>query len=127
VAFIKQARKKMAHFSLELAEGSEIDQLDVEQKELAWMPTTNDRNESNLAQMRTILTRAPNKTLDTLNAEMMIRHNDPDSFIAARLTPEDQKKLLAGARKVSASGSDKARKNMLVEAAIEKEELNRAK
>jgi hypothetical protein len=108
ISFNKRALNSLMWFSTELAKGSEIDMMSPEEKELSFMPTTNDINEGLLGEMRRTLTRNPTKTLDTLNAEMMIRHNDVDKFISTRLSPVQQKMLRAAGRWISASGAEKA-------------------
>ena len=102
--------------ALETWERFGADVLDVEltdkQKEDAWMPSTNDASEGWLgANARQARRRAPNATIDIINAKSRYKHNGTGDFIAGNLdTGDGQKFLRQKARAIGAEGREKNRK-----------------
>ncbi|KAJ7761749.1 hypothetical protein B0H16DRAFT_1688378 [Mycena metata] len=87
-------------------------ELTEEQKRRAMMPTTNDCNEGWLgSNSRVALRRAPNASLEYINAKSQYKHNGTAAFIEEKLdTPEGQKFLRQKAQEISADGRQKKRK-----------------
>ena len=52
VVFFEAALATWKHFTSEFAPGGEIDQATSEEKEYAWLPATNDKNEGALGSFR---------------------------------------------------------------------------
>jgi len=59
VAFCKGAAETWKRFTSEFAPGGLIDEATVEEKDLAWMPPTNDVNEGALGSFWVLMRRQP--------------------------------------------------------------------
>jgi len=81
VLFLEGALETWIHFSAEFADNGKIAQADAKQRHRAWMPTTNDHNEGALGAFRVSKRKAPNMTLETHNAQKMLKQNDTEDFI----------------------------------------------
>lgn len=68
VAFLKGALEIWERFLAEFVQGGDIAKSSASQRQLAWMPTTNDHNEGALGTFRISKQKAPNMTLETHNA-----------------------------------------------------------
>ncbi len=68
VAFCKGAHETWKRFTSEYTPGGLIDEATQEEKDLAWMPSTNDVNEGALGQFRVMIRRQPQLTLLQYNA-----------------------------------------------------------
>lgn len=81
VAFCKGAQESWRRFTSEYAPGGLIDEATQEQKDFAWMPTTNDINEGALGQFCVMLRHQPQLTLLQYNAKTMFARNNTAVFM----------------------------------------------
>ncbi|KAF8222953.1 hypothetical protein L208DRAFT_1185573, partial [Tricholoma matsutake] len=70
-------------FTLEFAPDGLIDQCTAEEKELAWMPATNDVNEGALGAFCIQMQMKPQFTMTNYNALAMFEHNNAQNFMNA--------------------------------------------
>ena len=63
IAFFNGAAETWEHFTSEFAPGSLIDEATAEERELAWLPATNDENEGLLGSFRHLMDYQPQLTL----------------------------------------------------------------
>jgi hypothetical protein len=115
VAFFKGASVTWKRFTSEFAPGGLIDEATMEERELAWMPPTNDVNEGALGSFRVLMRRQPHLTALQYNARAMFAHNDTQAFMERKFQPEDHKYIRRLARKDEARGLEQARKKAIVE------------
>ncbi|KAJ7142722.1 hypothetical protein C8R44DRAFT_726053 [Mycena epipterygia] len=108
VAFLEGALETWERFDSDVLS---VDLTDA-QKQKAWMPATNDANEGWLGtNSRVAKRRAPNATLEFINAKSQYKHNDTGDFIAEKLdTPEGQQFLRRTAQAIGSEGREKKRK-----------------
>ncbi|RXW15388.1 hypothetical protein EST38_g10468 [Candolleomyces aberdarensis] len=127
VAFFEGALITWIRFSAEFAPGGVIDQLSATERELAWMPSTNDLNEGALGAYRVYMRNKPSSTLLNYNAHAVIRKNDTLTFMDTVYTEEDYAYARKVARKWDADGRE--RKRRAAQAAFEKKlaEMRREK
>ncbi|KAJ6470705.1 hypothetical protein DFH09DRAFT_954629, partial [Mycena vulgaris] len=104
-------------------------ELTAAQKLKAWMPATNDANEGYLgANARVAKRRAPNTTLEFLNAKSQYKQNETAEFISTELDmPAGQSFLMQMARKIGAEGREKKRKIVQADADNTKVSTHRTK
>jgi hypothetical protein len=108
VKFFQGAAKGWKRFTSEFAPGGLIDEATLEEKDLAWLPTTNDVNEGALGSFRVLMRRQPQLTVLHYNAQAMFHHNETQAFMDAKFNdPEDFRFLHSEARKLK--GADKKR------------------
>ena len=108
VRFFQGAAKGWKRFTSEFAPGGLIDEATLEEKDLAWLPTTNDVNEGALGSFQVLMRRQPQLTVLHYNAQAMFHHNETQAFMNAKFNdPEDFKFLHTEARKLK--GVDKKR------------------
>ncbi|KAF8799066.1 hypothetical protein BYT27DRAFT_7264089 [Phlegmacium glaucopus] len=86
LVFFKGAAETWEHFTSEFAPGGLIDEATTEEKELAWMPATNDVNEGALGSFRHLMRYQPQLTLLNHNALAMFFRNNTQAFMAAKFT-----------------------------------------
>jgi hypothetical protein len=103
VEFFKGALDTWIRFSQEFATGGVIDQSTVEQRALAFMPTTNDDNEGALGSLRVIMRLKPGMTLHQYNARQMFKLNKTAAF-AESLGPDMFKFARKESRKQDTAG-----------------------
>lgn len=114
VVFFEGAAETWKRFTSEFAPGGLIDEATVEERELAWMPATNDENEGALGSFRQLMRKQPQLTLLNHNALAMFFHNNTQAFMAAKFTEvEDHQYLHKLARETQ--GDEKKRKKEIVE------------
>lgn len=90
VAFLEGALETWQRFSEEFEEDGEIAKLTDEEKELCWMPATNDANESALATYCSFARRFPTGGLQLSNSLQKYQRNNTGDFMKHVLTtPED--------------------------------------
>ncbi|KAF8812144.1 hypothetical protein BYT27DRAFT_7207980 [Phlegmacium glaucopus] len=94
IAFFKGAAETWEHFTSEFAPGGLIDEATAEERELAWMPATNDENEGFLGSFRHIMRYQPQLTLLSHNALAMFFCNNTQAFMAAKFTEEEDYRYL---------------------------------
>lgn len=81
VAFLNGALKTWERFSAEFSENGIINELTSHEKQMLWMPTTNDANEGALGEWRSFSRRFPTGSLGLFNAISTYRHNNTQDFI----------------------------------------------
>jgi hypothetical protein len=90
VEFFQGAQNTWKRFISEFAPGGLIDEATLAERELAWMPPTNDVNEGALGSFRVLMRRQPLLSLLQYNAQAMFHHNDTQAFIKQYSSPEDE-------------------------------------
>ncbi|KAK2459568.1 hypothetical protein APHAL10511_008415 [Amanita phalloides] len=111
VKFFRGAAKGWKCFSSEFAPGGLIDEATVVEKDMAWLPTTNDVNEGALGSLQL--------TGLQYNAQAMFHHNETQAFMEAKFTvPENFKIMHQEAWKLK--GVDKQREFETIQFAEEK-------
>ncbi len=91
LAFLQGALETWKRFTSEFAPGSLIDEATVEEKEMAWMPGTNDVNEGALGSFRSLMRRQPCLSILQYNAQAMYFHNNTAAFMSKFFKDEDYK------------------------------------
>ena len=114
VAFFKGAAETWKRFISEFAPGGLIDEATTEERELAWMPATNDENEGALGSFRCLMRSQPQLTLLSHNALAIFFQNNTQAFMAAKFTEAADYQYL---RKLArdANGDEQKRRKELVE------------
>ena len=125
VAFFRGALVTWRIFTSEFAPGGLIDEATAEEKDLAWMPATNDVNEGALGAFRVLMRRQPQLTLLHYNALAMFDKNKTQDFIDKFFTNPDHKYTHKLARE--SSGEEARRKKELIAAAEKKIQLKKEK
>ncbi|KAJ7669569.1 hypothetical protein B0H17DRAFT_887150, partial [Mycena rosella] len=80
------------------------------ERQLAWMPATNDANEGTLGGYRVKMRQCPSLTLHQFNAIAMYRQNNTQDFMDAVLSFDDHSYIMRIAREEDASGLERKRK-----------------
>ena len=115
VEFFKGAADTWKRFISEFAPGGLIDESTADEKDLAWMPATNDANEGALGSFRVLMRSQPQLTVLHYNAQRMFQQNDTEAFMATKFTQsEDHQFIRKEARKVEFSKMDKKRKQEII-------------
>lgn len=107
VAFFKGALESWKRFTSEYSPGGLIDEATQEERDLAWMPTTNDVNEGALGQFRVMIRRHPQLTLLQYNARTMFARNNTAAFMDAMFTEDTHKYVRELARQQDTSEKDR--------------------
>jgi hypothetical protein len=109
IAFVEGARETFVErFSDEFKAGNGIDELTVAERDELYFSSTNDANEGGLGSWRRGQCRRPAETLHKFNASFISAQNDTETFIAKKLTAEeDNVYLLRTARERDGSGLQK--------------------
>jgi hypothetical protein len=94
VTFFKGAADTWKRFTSEFAPGGLIDEATAEEKDIAWMPATNDENEGALGSFRQLMRRQPQLTLLNQNALAMFYRNNTQAFMAAKFTEAEDYQYL---------------------------------
>lgn len=110
VAFMEEALVTWERFTAEFNYGGLIDSATQEEKDLAWMPTTNDANEGRLGGWRLFARTNPSSTIEQYNNIAMFWKNETQAFMDANFTPADHQYILKKAREEEASGATAQRK-----------------
>ena len=117
IAFFKGALETWKRFTSEYSPGGLIDEATQEEKDLAWMPTTNDVNEGALGQFRVMIRRQPQLTLLQYNARTMYARNKTAEFMKERFDEDTLKYIREVSRERDTS--EKNRKRQIVKHAEE--------
>ncbi|KAF8800758.1 hypothetical protein BYT27DRAFT_7235975 [Phlegmacium glaucopus] len=88
--------KPALHFTSEFAPGGLIDEVTQEERDLAWMPSTNDINEGALGSFRVLMRRQPQLTLLQYNAQTMFFRNNTGAFMNEIERDTSKKERLEG-------------------------------
>jgi hypothetical protein len=107
VAFCKGAHETWKRFTSEYTPGGLIDEATQEEKDLAWMPSTNDVNEGALGQFRVMICRQPQLTLLQYNARTMFARNNTAAFMDEMFTEDTHKYVQELARQKDTSEKDR--------------------
>ena len=114
VVFFKGARGTWKRFTTEFTPGGIIDSATDGQKELAWMPATNDINEGMLGSFRQYCRFNPRATLHMFDALPMYQRNDTQQFMDRNFQEDDHKFLMKMGREVDGSGLEEKRQDKTV-------------
>ncbi|KDR70414.1 hypothetical protein GALMADRAFT_214510 [Galerina marginata CBS 339.88] len=118
VAFFGGALESWKRFTSEYTPGGLIDEATQDERDLAWMPTTNDVNEGALGQFRVMMRRQPQLTLLQYNARTMFSRNNTAAFMDAMFSEDTHKYIRELARETDTS--EKERKREIVRHAEER-------
>ncbi|KAJ7213389.1 hypothetical protein GGX14DRAFT_392897 [Mycena pura] len=127
MAFFRSSLTTWIRFSSEFAPGGLIDQCSASEKQLAWMPSTNDTNEGALGAYYVAIWGKPCLTLHHYNSLVMYRRNDTQDFMDAVLTNEDHTFIMREARKIDSNGLERLRRQDIVDFRVRTAEMNKAK
>jgi hypothetical protein len=127
VRFFKDACATWKHFTTEFTPGGVIDEATDLQKELAWMPATNDVNEGILGSMRQFTRFHPRATLHMINALFTYQRNNTQPFMNENFNGGDYKFLMKMCRELDASGIEKKRQEKVVAYTMEKTKKKKEK
>ncbi|KAJ7249966.1 hypothetical protein C8J57DRAFT_1521561 [Mycena rebaudengoi] len=125
--FFRGSLTTWIRFSAEFAPGGLIDEASASERQLAWMPATNDANESSLVQYRVKMRGSATLTLHQFNALVMYQQNNTQDFMDALFEPPDYLYVMRLARKEDASGLERQRKAELAEFQIRFATLKKTK
>lgn len=109
VEFLRGSLDTWERFTAEFVPGGTIARLSALQRELVWMPSTNDKNEGALGAYRIGARDSPNMSLGQHNARHMYKLNDTATYIATLATPEEHRFYCCEARVIDSSGLEKKR------------------
>jgi hypothetical protein len=99
----------------------------TEQREQAWMPTTNDQSEGSLGQLRLYIRKKSNWALHIYNALKMYQHNNTKAFLAKHNSPDLMQYICVLAWQRDGSKLEQHRRHQLAEHADEVVETKRKK
>ncbi|KAF7982655.1 hypothetical protein HWV62_27105 [Athelia sp. TMB] len=108
--FFRGALDTWKRFTSEYAPGGLIDTSTIEERDLAWMPSTNDANEGALGSFRVYMRHKPGTAMHVYTAQATFHRNKTQSFMDFHLTDEDNRYIMAKAREIDASGVEKAQR-----------------
>ena len=86
VIFLEAALETWERFTSEFAPGGAIDQATTEERDLAWLPATNDENEGALGSFWCLMRYQPQLTLLDYNALAMFFRNNTKEFMSTNFT-----------------------------------------
>ncbi|KAF8188240.1 hypothetical protein K438DRAFT_1972424 [Mycena galopus ATCC 62051] len=109
------------------APGGLIDECSATEKQLAWMPSTNDANEGALGAYRVAVRGKPSLTLQQYNSLAMYRRNDTQNFMDAVLSDEDHTYIMREARKIDCNGLERLRRQKIIDFRLKTAEMHKAK
>ena len=110
VAFFTGADETWTRFTSEFAPGGLIDAATTEERDLAWMPSTNDENEGALGSFRKLIRQQPQLTMQAYNGLTMFFRNNTQLFMEAKFTTEEDYKFLHKLTRETGSGKQAWRK-----------------
>jgi hypothetical protein len=127
VAFFTGALHTWIRFSAEFAPGGLIDEATIDERQSAWMPSTNDANEGALGAFRVQMRKTPRLTAHHYNSLAMYNRNDTQAFMDTILQEIDHVFIRRVAREVDASGLEAKRRKAQVEFDCRRAEIQRQK
>jgi hypothetical protein len=127
LAFFRGALTTWTRFSVEFVPGGIIDACTATEKELAWMPSTNDANEGALGAYRVAIRGKLSLTLHQYNSQAMFRRNDTQDFMDAVFTDEDHAYIMREARRIDSSREEARRREEIVDFRIKTAEMQKTK
>ena len=110
VAFLTGAKETWMRFTSEFAPSGLIDGATTEERDLAWMPATNDENEGALGSFRKLIRQQPQLTMQAYNGLTMFFRNNTQLFMEAKFTTEEDYKFLHKLARETGSGEQAWRK-----------------
>jgi hypothetical protein len=110
VAFFTGADETWMRFISEFAPGGLIDAATTEERDLAWMPATNDENEGALGSFRKLIRQQPQLTMQAYNGLTMFFRNNTQLFMEAKFTTDEDYKFLHKLARETGSGEQAWRK-----------------
>ncbi|KAF8151569.1 hypothetical protein B0H34DRAFT_618738, partial [Crassisporium funariophilum] len=112
IAFFEGALEGWMRFSTEYEAGGDIALASTDERERAYMKSTNDDNEGALGMPRTGSRRAPNMTLHQQNARVMYKRNNTKLYIKTTLSrsASNRKYLRTRAQLIDRSGIERVRR-----------------
>jgi len=114
VAFFNGALETWKHFTTEFTPGGIIDEATDFEKDLAWMPPTNDVNEGMLGSFRQFMHFNPRATLHMYNAQAMYQRNDTQNFMDKNFNDDDHKFVMQMAHELDESGVENKRQEKVI-------------
>jgi len=110
VAFFTGADETWTRFTSEFAPNGLIDGATTEERDLAWMPATNDENEGALGSFRRLIRQQPQLTMQAYNGLTMFFRNNTQLFMEAKFTTEEDHRFLHKLARETGSGEQAWRK-----------------
>jgi hypothetical protein len=110
VAFFTGANETWTRFTSEFAPGGLIDGATTEERDLAWMPATNDENEGALGSFRKLIRQQPQLTMQGYNGLAMFFRNNTQLFMEEKFTMDEDYKFLHKLARETGSGEQAWRK-----------------
>ncbi|OCB84856.1 hypothetical protein A7U60_g8077 [Sanghuangporus baumii] len=118
-AFLRGALQTWERFSAEFNDDGTIAALTEGERQLAWMPATNDANEGALGSYRVFARKNPNGSIKLFNSLFRYRRNGTETFIQEKLTDiEHHRFLMKRARVEDEMGQDRKRRREVAEAIV---------
>lgn len=105
-AFFKGTLATWKCFSAKFAPGGLIDTASATEKQLAWMPPTNDVNKGALGAYCVAIRDKPSMTLHQYNALAMFQRNETQDFIEGVFIDKDYLFVMCKAHKLDKSGAE---------------------
>lgn len=115
VAFFMGALETWERFTSEFETGGAVDLSTAEERDLAFMPSTNDANEGALGQWRRFSRHSPNTTIGHFSAQAAFNRNDTQAFMDAEFESDDHTFIMREARAKDSSKIESRRRKELVE------------
>ena len=110
IAFFTGTDETWTRFTSEFASNGLIDGATTEERDLAWMPATNDENEGALGSFRKLIHQQPQLTMQAYNGLTMFFRNNTQLFMEAKFTTEEDYKFLHKLARENGSGEQAWRK-----------------
>jgi hypothetical protein len=107
LGFLKGSLETWERFSSQFASDGLIRSLSDSEKDLAFMPATNDANEGALGQWRVFARAKPNSTIQHFSGASAFFRNDTQAFMDAKFQADDHQYIMRQARALDANGSTK--------------------
>ncbi len=115
VAFFKGASETWKRFTSEFTPGGLIDEATQEEKDLAFVPPTNDEEEGALGAFRILLRRQPQLSELQYNAQAMFHQNDTWAFMEKMFHPDDYEFVWRVAREADSQKLEPKRRKGIVQ------------
>lgn len=127
LAFSCGALTTWVWFSAEFALGGIINLLTATERELAWMPSTNDANESCTGAYCVVIRGKPTWTLHQYSVLAMYRRNNTQNFMDTVLTAEDHTYIMREARRIDVSDKEAQRRRDIIDFCVKTADMQKAK
>jgi hypothetical protein len=107
LGFLRGSLETWERFSSEFASDGLIHSLSDSEKDLVFMPATNDANEGALGQWRVFARAKPNSTVQHFSGASAFFRNDTQVFMDAKFQAGDHQYIMRQARKIDTNSSTK--------------------